>query len=190
MKMKLFLLALAAVLPISAHAADGYVRTAELVSNAPQVLTQAESTLGGPVASPAILPGQPDHLFAYADTDRQTGNYTLFIDSQPDCQGAHYCNIGSLSVTKGQRPTRLRDLNGNILTIKVQMAGGRVAYFTPGHSMGDYWPARIEWMRQGALYSLSWNGKFPDGEKRTLLTLANSVGVASAAGSTSARSGS
>jgi hypothetical protein len=53
--------------------------------------------LGSPVESPAVLPKQPSHLYAYAEVDIKTGNYTIFLDSQPDCKGAHYCNVGSYS---------------------------------------------------------------------------------------------
>jgi hypothetical protein len=186
MMRRLCLAVLAATLPFSAIASDRYIRTDELMASATQVFTQIGRQLGSPVESPAVLPKQPSHLYAYAEVDIKTGNYTIFMDSQPDCKGAHYCNVGSLKMSKGQEPVPLRDRNGIDITVKVRLSDGRVAYVTPGHSMGDYWPAEIQWTRNGVLYELSWNGAFPEGEQRTLVTLANSVGSTRSTGSRSA----
>jgi hypothetical protein len=173
--MKRYLLTLAALLPLSALASAQYIRTDDAVPNAAKVAARIAEKLGEPVAYPSMLPSQSNKLHAYGETDAKIGAYTIFLDSQPGCKGAHYCNVGALSVSKGQTPADLRDLQGRDITVKVKLANGQDAYFTPGHAMGDFWPAQIQWTRDGALYSLVWNGKFPDGELRTMTTLADSV---------------
>jgi hypothetical protein len=173
---KLFLLALAACLPcLPAMAADRYVHTDDAVPNLARVANRIEDTLAMPVEYPALLPARDANgkLYAYAEAGRD--HYTLSLDSERGCKGAHYCSVGALAVFKGRAPERLRDMSGKDITVNVHLSNGQEAFFTPGHAMGDFWPAQIQWMRNGALHSLSWNGPFPDGEQHTMMKMADSV---------------
>jgi hypothetical protein len=165
MKTKIMLLALAASLPcVTAMAADQYVRADEIVPN-----------LANVAAYPALLPARDAKAPLYAYVDTSNDNYTLSLDSERGCKGAHYCSVGALVVSKDGAPEMQRDMSGKDITVNVKLPDGQPAFFTPGHAMGDFWPAQIQWMRNGALYSLSWNGPFPDGEQQTLLKMAGSV---------------
>jgi hypothetical protein len=165
MKTKMTLLALVACLPcMTAIAADPYVRTEDIVPN-----------LANVVVYPALLPARDANAPLYAYIETRNDDYTLSLDSERGCKGAHYCSVGALAVSKGRAPDMQRDMNGRDITVAVRLSDGQPAFFTPGHAMGDYWPAQIQWMRNGALYSLSWNGPFPDGEKQTMMKMARSV---------------
>jgi hypothetical protein len=175
MKARNVLIVMAALVPCAAFAADRYVQSAQAIPNLQKVTARIGQDVSGRVEFPSVLPAASTPLFAYAQSDKQNGNYTLYIDTQRDCKGAHYCSLGALSAAKGQTPAPLSDLNGQDISAQVKLANGERAYFTPGHSMGDFWPAQIQWTRNGVLYTLTWNGSFPDGERDTLLKLANSI---------------
>jgi hypothetical protein len=176
MKTKLPLIALAALLPCFAAAADRYADVDAAMPNIAAVVQRSAHA----IAYPALLPARKDRLYAYVEANPACLGYTLYFDGQPDCKGAHDCAVGALSVSKTRRLDPQRDLQGHDMSVEVRLANGQRALFTPGHSMGDYWPAQIQWIDGGASYTLTWNGAFPDGEKQTLVTLANSVRAAAA----------
>lgn len=120
-----------------------------------------------------VFGAQPPY---YLSVERPDANhYRINVDATPNCKGAHYCNMGSLTVSAGENPQMYYGIKHQILTVPVTLMNGQTAYFTPSHAMGDYWPAQLEWRQGNLLYRLIWNvtGNVP--EKEVLVTMANSI---------------
>jgi hypothetical protein len=125
-----------------------------------------------PLKLPTTIPGnkrQP--LFAAADVEK--GDYTIFFDTTDECQGAHYCNVGSIGMHHNAKLEKITAFN-KVLTEIITLPNGKIAYFTPSHNAADHWPAMIEWKQGDAVYSISWD--LPESqEKSTLVKMATSM---------------
>jgi hypothetical protein len=129
-----------------------------------------------PVRFPQQIPSPTElqHYYLYIET-LSPHRYLISVDSTPDCRGARYCNVGSVMASKGENPQIQYGMDNQELTVPVQLALKKVGYFTPAHSMADFWPSQLEWREKGVLYSLSWNLAKGQPEKETLLRMVNSI---------------
>jgi len=146
-----------------------------------KTLAQAKKESGVPVEFPAFIPKSKQDKKYYASNDanaKSSGfSYMINVDSTPDCNGVKYCNVGVFSAKTADKPDMMTDRNNKVITKSVMLADGTTAYYTPGHAMGDYFPATIQWTDNKQLYSISWNSqlKLPEVEKAALITMANSA---------------
>jgi len=133
---------------------------------------QAKTTL--PVVFPEEVPADPNlkHLYASFDSAliHKTA-YLISIDSTADCQGAHYCNVGSLALREDGSPQIYNDLQNRPLTKVVYLHEHQKAYFTPGHALADYWPPKLEWRDSKYFYQLTWQG----GNEHDLVKMAENI---------------
>lgn len=149
------------------------------IKNLDQVLTQVKKDTNQTPVFPAVIPKTSKSYYASSDaTSQQNGfNYMINIDSTPDCNGAKYCNVGRVSAQKGTQPDLMKDKNNKQVTVPITLADGTQAFYTPGHAMGDYFPANVQWVDQNTIYMITWNGE-PKSEKMmraALITMANSA---------------
>ena len=142
---------------------------------------QAHKTSHVHVEFPAFIskPVTGKKYFANVDENGQQSGfeYMINIDSTSDCHGVKYCNIGIISARKTHKIEMMKNRKNKIITMPVMLADGINAYFTPGHSMGDFFPANIQWQDGQAVYMISWSfEKTPDKNTRDfLVTMANSA---------------
>lgn len=137
---------------------------------------------GVSVGFPLRLPYSKAKLYAWtesADTSSATPDTTspgksdqvlVFFDTTPDCHGAHYCSLGTYSVSDA-KPEQMMDRHGQIITRKLRDG----SLFTPEHSMGDTFPAQIQWQANGHTYSFSWAGLQTGAARTTLQIVKSSV---------------
>jgi len=131
-----------------------------------------------PVIFPQRVPQDHDLSRYYShyviDEPGQTTHYTLSIDATSDCQGIRACNLGYLSARADANPEIYYDMNNQAITIPVQLAKQLQGYFTPGHAIGSFFPAKLEWREGTILYTLTWT-MAPAAEQATLIAMANSA---------------
>lgn len=130
---------------------------------------------------PAFIPKPANNKKYFASDDesvRKNGfTYMINVDSTKLCHGVRACNVGSVSAQPKTKVQMMTNRENKVITTEVMLADGTKAYFTPGHSMGDYFPATIQWEEFHTLYTISWN----DGQKSAklvregLITMANSA---------------
>ncbi|MCQ8239782.1 hypothetical protein [Rhizosaccharibacter radicis] len=141
---------------LAAHAAAPRLMPARSIAGFDAAAASARAVMGAPVAWPRKLPDDRP-LFAYADdTGAGRRRASISLDRTANCHGAHYCSIGTISVSADPVET-LTDRNGRIITR--HLADG--ASFTPEHAMADNFPAELQWRRNGLTYTVSWSGLPP-----------------------------
>ncbi|MDF2530278.1 MAG: hypothetical protein K0Q57_1158 [Gammaproteobacteria bacterium] len=149
------------------------------VNGLSQALASLKSQTSLPVVFPAKMPKLANNkpLYAYLEPATQSYNnaYTIDIDYTQACHGAKYCNLGNFMVQKGGSPSMQTDMNNNQITTQVNLLHKQTAYFTPGHSMGDYFPPVIQWVSQGNLYTITWNGPAMKNAQVVMMEMADSV---------------
>ena len=93
-----------------------------------------------PVRFPQQVPlsSKVQHYYLYIET-LAPHRYLISVDSTPDCHGAHYCNVGSVMASNGDNLQIYYGMDQKELTVPVQLALKKVGYFTPAHSMADFW---------------------------------------------------
>jgi hypothetical protein len=154
-------------------------------------LSNALSSLKSQTSLPVVFPSQMPkpassaQLYAYLEPAVQSYNalYSIDIDHTQTCHGTKYCNLGNFSVQKGGAPSMQTDMNNKQITQKVHLLHHQVAYYTPGHALGDYWPPEIQWVSQGNLYTLTWNIPSGQNAKLLMMQMADSVTAPSTASS-------
>jgi hypothetical protein len=149
-----------------------------LVKNLDRVMQQAQAKSGKPVIFPGQIPIDKSIKQYYASaslTNVPLGvNYRINIDRKKKCNGAHYCNIGTLQVENKGQPQIFHDRNGKKITYPVKLALNYIGYFTPGHAMADYWPAMLQWRDNSTMYTITWNID-PKKERVAIINMANSI---------------
>ncbi|MDR3491200.1 MAG: hypothetical protein P4M12_04050 [Gammaproteobacteria bacterium] len=145
-----------------------------LIENLPETLASAKKETDLTLLFPLILPKNDNvaEYFVYADFSGASHgiNYRINIDSTKDCHGVHVCNLGYISASKNSEPDVFYDMKKKKLTKPVMLAQNKKGYFTPGHAMGSYFPATIQWQNNGILYTISW-----DTDQANLVKVANSA---------------
>lgn len=169
--------AVLAVLPLS------YLPAEQLAPGIGKVAAQLAAQAGHELYYPGRLPasaaaGKPARL--YPSSERQqfkngSPDDWLYLDEQANCNGAHYCNVGSVEIVAGGKIESLRDRQGHVITQRIRLANGLTAFFTPGHALADYWPAQLQWQRGGDRYTLSWRAPAGQDEAAILKQLAASL---------------
>lgn len=126
-----------------------------------------------PVLYPQVLPKNSniDKYFVFSDSRPSSYVYAINFDPTRDCQGAHYCNMGTIYAQKNGYPQILFDNNNKEITQVITLANHQKAYFTPGHAMADYWNPQVQWRAKNVLYTLAWK----DAVKNDLIQMANSA---------------
>ncbi|MHB1949426.1 MAG: hypothetical protein ACYCQI_15085 [Gammaproteobacteria bacterium] len=146
-----------------------------------KAIDQAKKSSHVNVEFPAFIPKPETGKKYFASLDENSPQYgfeyMINIDSTPDCHGVKYCNIGIISARKADHVEIVKDRKNKMITTPVMLADGIDAYFTPGHAMGDYFPANIQWVDGHTAYMISWLfGKTSDKNMRDfLVTMANSA---------------
>lgn len=130
-----------------------------------------------PVVFPQKIPILPkrDSYYIYVQTQDFGSRYAISFDTTPDCHAKHSCSIGSLTVSTAGNPQIYYSLDNKVLTVPVELTGGRKAYFTPSHAAADFWPSQLEWREGNVFYCLGWNLVANAPEKEVLIAMANSI---------------
>ena len=114
----------------------------DVVQDLATTITDVKKKTNVAVVFPRVVPLPVVDIKYYASSDLSAvGNgiaYIINIDSTKDCNGAHYCNIGSLRAEQGGNPQIFYDRDNKPITINVMLANNIKGYYTPGHAMGDY----------------------------------------------------
>ena len=143
----------------SGFANDSLVNSTAYIVNLNASLTSLQSKTDLPLMFPKQVPqtsGLKKLYVSFDPTLVNNNSYWISIDSSKDCQGAHYCNIGSLKVARIGDPQIYYAMNKQALTKTINLSSRQKAYYTPGHAMGDYWPPMLEWRDQKYFYQLIW----------------------------------
>ncbi|MBA3813746.1 MAG: hypothetical protein H0X26_04540 [Alphaproteobacteria bacterium] len=144
------------------------------IKNLDESLQKAENTLGFPVLFPTFI---PDDRELYAHT-ASTGGLTIISFSLDEtCHGVKACTLGSLNIwLYGHSETR-KDISGKSITEVVNLSDNTKGYYTPGHSMADYWPPSLQWSKKKDVlhYDLWWAGMDEATSRRVLIDMANSA---------------
>ena len=138
---------------------------------------QNESDLAVQFPQKMPKPTKPTQYFAYLEPSNSSydNGYRIDVDTTATCHGMKTCNVGSFSTQKGGSVMMQTDMAKKPITVQVHLVHHQSAYFTPSHAMGDYWPAMIQWVNQGVLYSISWNTPSLKGEQTQLMQMADTV---------------
>jgi hypothetical protein len=110
-------------------------------------------------------------------TDPDYKKYWIInVDASADCNGAHYCNVGTLSAEKDGKLETKYDiaLNKSLAKQEIKLNNGTTAYLTPGHAGADYQATTVEWQKNNVLYKLTWNIEAKD-EKAVIVDMVNSA---------------
>lgn len=146
-----------------------------------KAIEQAKKSSHANVEFPAFIPKPESGKKYYANLDDNAPQYgfeyMINIDSTPDCHGVKYCNVGIISARKSDQVEMVKDKKNKVITTPVMLADGIDAYYTPGHPLGDYFPANIQWVDGKTAYMISWQfGKASNKDMRDfLVTMANSA---------------
>lgn len=171
--MKKSIMMLSLLVSTATLAADNWLASDKAVLNYLEAVGKVQSIKDVPMAVPKNLPnGGTYYMTVDKDNDKQ---YTIYFDRTPNCKGVKVCNVGSIVASKFENPQIYYDQNNQPLTQEVTLKDGHKAYFTPGHALGDFWPARIEWRKSIWLLQLSWNSAPGTDEKKILVNLANQI---------------
>ncbi len=166
-------------LPASAQAtaAEGMVTASQQIKGLQPVLTTIRQKAKVPVLFPRVIPQDRPGVVYYASTEQLPvtagGGYVVNVDFTATCQGAHYCNVGSMRAEYQGKPELMRDRQNKVITQLVKLPGNQIAYFTPGHAMGSYFSPSLQWRQGPALYTLTWDDHFAN--KEAFLAMANSA---------------
>lgn len=155
------------------------VKAISKITGLEQALAAARKDAGVAVQFPAVIPKTEKSYFANYDTgSKQFGfNYMINVDATADCHGVKYCNVGMVSARANAAVDKMTNRHHKAITVAVKLADGTSAYYTPGHAMGDYFPASIQWVDHKVLYMISWNfatGSVKD-TRAALVTMADSA---------------
>jgi hypothetical protein len=123
---------------------------------------------------PVLFPSSTPKIKYYPFVKITNSGYIIYLDATKDCGGVHACNIGMVSAEIAGNPIIYYDMNNKELTEAVKLANNLKGYYTPGHAMGDYWPANIVWRDRNVLYSITWQLD-PKIERATIIAMANSM---------------
>jgi hypothetical protein len=145
-----------------------------LISNIQKTIAEVKAKTAIPVLFPTTIPVNSKQKKYFASSDlsqaNQGNSYTINIDSTKDCHGIHYCNLGYVSAKKDANWQLYSDMANKNITVPITLAHHIKGYFTPGHAMGDYFPANIQWKENDVLYTISW-----DTTDTVILNMANSA---------------
>jgi len=150
----------------------------KITPNLPTALADLKKKTNIAVIFPKAIPQDDGIKQYYANIELPQKpvyyHYLINIDATPDCNGASVCNFGYLRAKQGGKPEVFRDGDNQVITVVVSLANHIQGYFTPGHAMGSFFPALLEWQKDGVLYSLSW--KIPPAqEESSLIEMANTA---------------
>ena len=156
------------------------VNAVDQIQNLAKTLKQVKSEAKVPVLFPEVVPQSSDKKKYFANRDltmTQNGySYWINVDSTAKCNGVKYCNIGNFIARKDAAPEQFVDRDNKPITENVKLAKDTQGYFTPGHAQGDFFPANIQWMTKGVLYSLTWSKDMAkNDEKNSMVAMANSA---------------
>lgn len=146
-----FSVAYAAPLMIDSHTLNNFDQTIQKVKSLTTLPIEFPAQVPQDVKKAATL------YMNYDPSSTTSTGYTLYVDSTPDCQGAHYCNIGTLQVSNTGSPEQYQDISHHLITKTIKVSGNVTVYYTPGHALGDYWSPVAEWQNNGRFYHLSWD---------------------------------
>lgn len=137
------------------------VPVSTMIPDIQKTIVAVKAKTAVPVLFPTSFPPNTKLTTYFASSDlSQVSNgisYTINIDSTKDCHGVHYCNIGYISAKKDANPQVYYDMANRKITEPIILAHKIKGYYTPGHAMGDFFPANIQWQENGVLYAISWN---------------------------------
>lgn len=162
-------------LSLSAYAAKPSLVSANgVIQDLEKTLQEVKQHSKVPVLFPTLVPKDPADkpYFASSDLSAQKYgiSYLINIDKTKDCKGVHACNIGYVKAEQGGNPQVYYDLHNKELTTALMLPHHIKAYYTPGHAMGDYSPANIQWRDKNILYTIIWPT-----ERDALVKMANSA---------------
>lgn len=149
------------------------VSSEKAIANLQSVIDRVKSKSHVPVLFPGKIPQPSSNQTYYASSSVSPdgGHYFISVDQTSSCNGAKYCNVGSVVGDLGKHPDLSKTAK---LTKEVKLQGANKGYFTPAHAGADFWPSMMEWNMKDSLYSLSWKMNQKN-EKEIMTELANSA---------------
>lgn len=149
------------------------------VQDLTKTIADAKKKTNVPIVFPSIVPAPAAGVKYYASSDFSAVSngisYIINIDASKDCNGAHYCNIGSLRAEQGANPQVYYDRNNKEITVTFSLPHNIKGFYTPGHAMGDYFSPNIQWRDKNILYTLNWNANLGSSEQGTLTKMVSSA---------------
>lgn len=172
--MKKLVLIFTILLPISCFATLKLVPANQGIKDLNTTLNVLQQHAKSSIPFPSQIPLDTKHKNYFAFGEVTNSGYIISIDNSAECEGVHYCNVGSMLTSTGDNPQIYYDMQNKELTMPVKLAHGQKAYYTPGHAMGDYWPPMLEWRHKKQFYRLTW--RLPnDVAKKYLIGMANKM---------------
>ncbi len=164
----LLLISIAAVSVTACKYKTSLVTAKDYIQNLPTVLVNVNklTKINNPFPQ-KVAPQAAKFLFASLDTSQAAKNfYVIHIGATKNCNGAHYCEIGS-EVISAKKP----DLTQSTQT---DINNGLKAYYIAGTAKADYWLPSLTWEDKQRWYTLSWKLENKNA-KETLLRMVNSA---------------
>ncbi len=154
------------------------VQSNTFIRNLNSTLKKVQKVAEMPAIFPTIIPRDAGHTQYFSGYDQDNTaprkGYFIYVDYTADCHGAHYCSVGYLWAQANEKPeTTSYDLNHRNIIEPVSLVQHVQGYYTPGHAMGSYFPAALQWRDKGVLYTLSWDDHAAD--KSAMIAMANSA---------------
>ncbi len=148
------------------------ISATEAIQNLSDAVNTAKKDSNARVVFPQLVPKASKPYFASVDATAKTrgASYVINIDKTKTCNGVHVCNVGYVQAELRGNPQIYYDINNKEITEPVMLANHIKGYFTPGHAMGDFFPASIQWRDRDVLYSITWQT-----DRDTMIKIANSA---------------
>lgn len=154
-----------------------FLPSTSVIADLGSILTEIKSRVTMPVIFPTRIPVAEAttkyYLSSSASSNQQ--QYSIFIDSTPRCDGAHFCNMGTINAYNNGFPFIYYSLENKELTVPVMLTHNLKGYYTPAHPMADMWPTQLEWRDKNILYSITWRNLPTADEKQDIINIANSA---------------
>jgi hypothetical protein len=100
------------------------------------------------------------------DVTATDGSYNLDLGIGSRCRGANACFLANFTGTRGEKPAFRK---------KAKLTGGHTGYWKGITCGASCSPAEIQWVEGDVLYSVATKSVTQNGEKATLVKLANSA---------------
>jgi hypothetical protein len=176
--MRIFLVILSIFMANFAHCQteklDAFVNINKQVAGVDESLQAFKSKVDIQIGLPRFIPASTEGLYLHFQTlSRQ--HYIIDLSEQVDCNGANYCNIGSVTAEMGADPIIHYDNENREITVPVTLAESIKGYYTPGYALGSSTPPQVSFRCKNVLYTVSWRTVNAKDIKMTLIRLAEAT---------------
>jgi hypothetical protein len=154
-----------------------FLPSTNVIAELGSILTEIKSRVTMPVIFPTRIPvaEATTKYFVSSSASSNQQQYSIFIDTTPRCDGAHFCNMGTINAYNNGFPFIYYSMENKELTVPVMLTHNLKGYYTPAHPMADMWPTQLEWRDKNILYSITWQHLPTADEKQDIINIANSA---------------